>query len=83
MRSIEQFDAWIVQRGRLFLQGRRFRRGQLIWTSSRYDAWRARKKEDAERVARATGGKIVHFNPISGESRMDEGAAEKEGAHDP
>lgn len=83
MRRIEQYDAWIVQKGRLFLQGRRFRSGQFIWTLSRYDAWRARKKEDARRVARATGGTLVRFNPISGESRMDDGAAEKEDAHDP
>lgn len=79
MKSIEAHDVWIVQRGRLFLQGRRFRSGQLIWTWSRYDAWRARKKEDAERVARATGGKIVRFNPISGESRMDDGGGGKGG----
>ena len=36
----------------------------LRWSCSPYDAWRTRRKEDAERVAGKVGGKMVLFNPI-------------------
>ena len=37
----------------------------LRWSWSTYDAWRTRRKEDAERVARKVGGEMVLFNPIA------------------
>ena len=36
----------------------------LRWSRSPYDAWRTRRKEDAERVAGKVGGEMVLFNPI-------------------
>jgi hypothetical protein len=42
----------------------------LRWSWSAYDAWQTRRKEDAERVARATGGVMVLFNPIVGQKRV-------------
>ena len=36
----------------------------LRWSWSPYDAWRTRRKEDAERVAGKVGGEMVLFNPI-------------------
>lgn len=50
--------------------------GACIWTSeprwgaSMYDAWRTRNKEAAKRMARATGGVMVLFNPIVGQTRV-------------
>ena len=47
-----------------------------IWTSeprwgiSVYDAWRTRNKEAAQRIARVTGGVMVLFNPIVGQTKL-------------
>ena len=42
----------------------------LAWSNSRYDAWRTREKEQARRIARATGGMVMLFNPIVNAERM-------------
>ena len=36
----------------------------LRWSWSPYDAWKTRRKEDAQRVAGKVGGEMVLFNPI-------------------
>lgn len=42
----------------------------LRWSGSPYDAWKTRRKEDAERVARKVGGEMVLFNPIVNQRRV-------------
>ena len=42
----------------------------LRWNWSAYDAWRTRRKEDAERVAGKVGGEMVLFNPIVNKKRV-------------
>ena len=42
----------------------------LRWSIYAYDAWRTRRKEDAERVARKVGGELVLFNPIVNQRRV-------------
>ena len=50
--------------GREYLIGTILYSTDLRWSRSPYDAWRTRRKEDAERVAGKVGGEMVLFNPI-------------------
>lgn len=54
----------IISRNRRFLKGLSRLTGEVEWTWSAYEAWRTRDREEAENVARATGGVMVLFNPI-------------------
>ena len=40
------------------------------WSWSAYEAWKTRDREEAERVARRTGGVMVLFNPIVNQRRV-------------
>ena len=42
---------------------------ELRWSTSIYDAWRTRDREQAERVARKTGGVMMLFNPVANQRR--------------
>ena len=42
--------------------------GSLIWSDHIYDAWRTRNRPDAVRVAGKTGGSLVLFNPVTGQT---------------
>lgn len=42
----------------------------LRWSENRYDAWRTRDREEAESVARETGGIMLLFNPIVNQERV-------------
>lgn len=63
---IRRHTALIVEKDGYFLQGRSNLTGELLWTWSKYDAWRSRKPHDAARVALAVGGKLWLFNPLVG-----------------
>lgn len=54
----------IIRRGPEFLVGTILYSTDLRWSTSPYDAWMTRSREDAERVAGAVGGVMVLFNPI-------------------
>ena len=54
----------IIQKEGEYLVGRILYSTDLRWSWSPYDAWRTRRKEDAERVAGKVGGEMVLFNPI-------------------
>lgn len=54
----------IIRKDGEFLVGTILFSTDLRWSTSPYDAWSTRRKEDAERVARAVGGEMVLFNPI-------------------
>ena len=43
---------------------------ELRWSIYVHDAWRTRRKEDAERVAGKVGGELVLFNPIVNQRRV-------------
>lgn len=60
----------IIRRNGYFLQGKKWFSEEILWTWSAYDAWRTRNREEAEEVARETGGVMVLFNPITGEKRL-------------
>ena len=52
-----------------YLVGRQIYSGRLVWSTSKYDAWRTRDREKARKVAEKTGGEPVLFNPIVGRTK--------------
>lgn len=60
----------IIRKNGKYLVGRQIYDGPLVWSLSRWDAWRTRDRETARRIARATGGVTILFNPIIGEERI-------------
>ncbi len=62
----------IIRKDGSYLQGKKWLSDELQWTWSAYDAWRTRRKDDAERVAGAVGGEMVLFNPIVNQKRVIE-----------
>ena len=65
MSDIRKATCLIIRRGGEFLVGTILYSTDLRWSTSPYDAWSTRRREDAERVARATGGEPVLFNPVA------------------
>ena len=63
----------IIKRGAEFLVGRIPYSTELRWSASPYDAWKTRKREDAERVARRVGGDLWLWNPVAGQLRQMNG----------
>jgi len=59
----------IIQRENEYLVGRIIGSRDLRWSSSPWDAWTTRNKEDAERVAGMVGGQLVLFNPVAKQIR--------------
>lgn len=62
--DIRQATCIIIRKDGEYLVGTICYSKELRWSRSPYDAWRTRRKEDAERVARKVGGEMVLFNPI-------------------
>lgn len=60
----------IIRKDGEFLVGTILFSTDLRWSTSPYDAWMTRKREDAERVAGAVGGEMVLFNPIVKQMRV-------------
>lgn len=54
----------IIRKDGEYLVGTIIYSTDLRWSTSPYDAWRTRRREDARRVAGAVGGEMVLFNPI-------------------
>jgi len=64
MMDIRTKTCIIIRKNGEYLVGTILYSTDLRWSISPYDAWRTRRKEDAQRVARAVGGEMVLFNPI-------------------
>lgn len=60
----------IIRKHGEYLVGTVLYSSDLRWSGSKYDAWRTRDREKARRIARATGGVMVLFNPIIGKTRV-------------
>lgn len=60
----------IIRKNSEYLVGRISFCDDLKWSVNAYDAWRTRDREEAEAVARATGGVMMLFNPITGDRKM-------------
>ena len=54
----------VIRKNGEYLVGRIVFSDETRWSQSPYDAWKTRDMEAARRVARATGGIMVLFNPI-------------------
>lgn len=65
--NIRLLTALIIRKGPEYLVGTIVYSTDLRWSISPWDAWRTRNRNDAERVARATGGEVWLFNPIAGQ----------------
>ena len=64
MMDIRRATCIIIRKDGEYLVGTILYSTDLRWSWSAYDAWRTRRKEDAERVAGKIGGEMVLFNPI-------------------
>ena len=60
----------IIRKDGEYLVGTILYSTDLRWSGSPYDAWRTRKREDAERVAGKVGGEMVLFNQIVRQMRV-------------
>ena len=67
--DIRRCTGLIIKRGPEYLVGRILGTNDLKWSISPWDAWRTRNREEAEDVARATGGDVWLFNPIAAQIR--------------
>lgn len=59
----------IIRKNGEYLVGQQLYDGPLRWSLSRWDAWQTRDREKARRIALATGGVTILFNPIIGEEK--------------
>ena len=59
----------IIRKNGEYLVGRIMGTADLRWSISRYEAWRTRDRAKAEDVARKTGGVMVLFNPVIGQTK--------------
>ncbi|MBO7663643.1 MAG: hypothetical protein J6U01_09760 [Clostridia bacterium] len=70
MMDIRRATCIIIRKDGEYLVGTILYSTDLRWSWSPYDAWRTRRKEDAERVAGKVGGEMVLFNPIVRQMRV-------------
>ena len=68
--DIRKKTCLIIQRSGQYLVGRILYSTDLRWSGSPYDAWMTRNREQAERVARRTGGNVMLFNPVVKQIRV-------------
>lgn len=68
--DIRKQTCLIIRRNGRYLVGRILYSDDLRWSTSPYDAWRTRDRGAARRVARATGGTTMLFNPIIGKEKV-------------
>lgn len=57
----------IIRKGPEFLVGTVLYSTELRWSGSPWDAWWTRNREEAEDIARVTGGDLWLFNPVAGQ----------------
>ena len=67
--DIRRFTCLVIKRGPEYLVGRILYSHEYRWSLSPWDAWRTRKRDEAEAEARRVGGDIWLFNPIAGQIR--------------
>ena len=60
----------IIRKNGQYLRGKQWMGTEMLWTWSAYEAWRTRNREEAESVARATGGIMELFNPIVNQRKV-------------
>ena len=68
--EIRRQTSLIIRKNGEYLVGTILYSRDLRWSKDKYDAYRTRDREKAQRLARITGGIVMLFNPIVGEVRM-------------
>lgn len=68
--DIREKTCIIIRKNRLFLQGKECFTNDPKWTQYRYQAWRTRNRQKAERIARIVGGVMVLYNPIADQTKV-------------
>lgn len=71
--DIRKETCLIIQRKNEFLVGVIHGSLDLRWSPYAHEAWRTRKREDADQVARMVGGTVMLFNPVVRQLRKAEG----------
>ena len=65
--KVEDFDTYIIQYGNVYLISVAYEdTGMCRLSENKYDALRIPDPKDAVKIAKASGGKAVKFNPITG-----------------
>ena len=68
--AIRRKTCIIIRKNGRYLKGWDMIVNGIEWTWSTYEAWKTRDREEAESVARATGGIMILFNPIMNQKRI-------------
>ncbi len=68
--NIRKHTCLIIRRNGEYLVGKIVYSTDLRWSRSPYDAWKTRNREKAEKIARATGGIVMLFNPVVNQLRV-------------
>ena len=68
--DIRKKTCLIIRKNGEYLVGYILWSKDLRWSSSPYDAWKTRNREKAEKIARATGGIVMLFNPVVNQLRV-------------
>ena len=69
MADIRGQTKLIIKRGNEYLVGLVMGGPELRWSTCPWDAWWTRNPEEAQQVARKTGGDVWLFNPVAGTAR--------------
>lgn len=64
--NIRQYTRAIIRKNSMYLQCKSSISGELVWSTSPFDAWWTRNADVARNVARKTGGVAMLFNPVIG-----------------
>ena len=65
MESIAEYDRFVVMKQNYYLRGIGMN-GELLWSTSPWDAWHNPWRHNVQKVAKRVGGKMRVFNPITG-----------------
>ena len=68
--DIRKATCLIIRKNSEYLVGKIIFSDELRWSGSPYDAWRTRDRDEAERVARRTGGIVMLWNPPTRQMRV-------------
>ena len=60
----------IIRKNGEYLVGRVLHGEEMRWSCHVFDAWKTRKRDLAEEVARKVGGIVMLFNTVTGEKRI-------------
>jgi len=69
--EIRNMTRYIVRKNGEYLVGKIIFSTDLRWSNNKYDAWWTKDPEQAEEMARRTGGIVMRFNPLDGRVNVE------------